>query len=70
MRRHPTLIDAADLIRANIRDDVDELLAEFLASDTVMIILVFEKMCQSLLHGRKAVILGHRRYAHVLKHVQ
>ena len=49
-------------------DDVDELLAEFLASDTVMIILVFEKMCQSLLHERKAVILGHRRYAHVLKH--
>ena len=31
---------------------------------------VFEKMCQSLLHERKAVVLGHRRYAYVLKHVQ
>ena len=70
MRRHPTLIDAADLVRANIRDDVDELLAEFLASDTVMIILIFEKVRQILLHERKAVILCHRRYAHILKHFQ
>ena len=50
------------MLRADIGDDVDGLLAEFLASDTA-IILVLEKMCQSLLHERKAVVLGHRRYA-------
>ena len=70
MCRHPSLIDAADLVRTDIGDDVDELLTEFLASDTVMIILIFEKVRQTLLHERKAVILCHRRYAHILKHFQ
>ena len=56
MCRHPSLIDAADLVRTDIGDDVDELLTEFLASDTVMIILIFEKVRQALLHERKAVI--------------